>query len=82
MFKSLVKFCLSEPYRNKVRELDEYIARLKQQITDADSKTQQVEKESVAYREQQNTKPEVRLQSEINLLTLEKVGAIPSSELH
>ena len=44
------------------------------QITEAENKTQLVEKEYASYKEQQNTKPEVRLQSEINLLTLEKVS--------
>ncbi|MFT7797369.1 centrosomal protein of 120 kDa isoform X1, partial [Arapaima gigas] len=59
--------------RSKVRLLEEERSRLQQQIRDAESKYKQLEKEFQLYREQQNTKPEVRLQSEINLLSLEKV---------
>ncbi|XP_018613755.2 centrosomal protein of 120 kDa isoform X1 [Scleropages formosus] len=59
--------------RSKVRLLEEERSRLQQQIREADTKYKQLEKEFQLYREQQNTKPEVRLQSEINLLSLEKV---------
>lgn len=45
------------------------------QITDGEARYKQLEKEFQVYREQQNIRPEVRLQSEINLLTLEKVKA-------
>uniref|UniRef100_A0A3Q2Q1Y4 Centrosomal protein 120 n=1 Tax=Fundulus heteroclitus TaxID=8078 RepID=A0A3Q2Q1Y4_FUNHE len=43
------------------------------QIADGESRYKQLEKEFQLYREQQNVRPEFRLQSEINLLTLEKV---------
>lgn len=43
------------------------------QITDGEARYKQLEKEFQAYREQQSIRPEVRLQSEINLLTLQKV---------
>ena len=46
------------------------------QLLDAEKKYKNLEKEFAIYKEQQNTKPEVRLQSEINLLTLEKVDGI------
>lgn len=46
------------------------------QITDGEARYKQLEKEFQVYREQQNIRPEVRLQSEINLLTLEKVKAL------
>lgn len=46
---------------------------LSRQIQEAEKKYKQLEKEFHQYREQQNVRPEVRLQSEINLLTLEKV---------
>nr|XP_046241768.1 centrosomal protein of 120 kDa [Scatophagus argus] len=59
--------------RDKVRLLEEERARLLQQIADGDSRYKQLEKEFQLYREQQNIRPEFRLQSEINLLTLEKV---------
>uniref|UniRef100_A0A7N8Y6S7 Centrosomal protein 120 n=1 Tax=Mastacembelus armatus TaxID=205130 RepID=A0A7N8Y6S7_9TELE len=59
--------------RDKVRLMEEERARLLQQIADGESRYKQLEKEFQLYREQQNVRPEFRLQSEINLLTLEKV---------
>ncbi|XP_076127282.1 centrosomal protein of 120 kDa isoform X1 [Alosa pseudoharengus] len=59
--------------RAKVRQLEEENTRLQQQLLDADSKYKLLEKEFQLFREQQHTRPEVRLQSEINLLRLEKV---------
>ena len=44
------------------------------QLNEAEMKYHKLEKDFAIYKEQQNTKPEVRLQAEINLLTLEKVG--------
>lgn len=46
------------------------------QIADAEARYKQLEKEFQLYREQQNVRPEFRLQSEVNLLTLEKVSFI------
>lgn len=43
------------------------------QIADGESRYKQLEREFQLYREQQNVRPEFRLQSDINLLTLEKV---------
>ncbi|KAL3062360.1 hypothetical protein OYC64_002214 [Pagothenia borchgrevinki] len=59
--------------RDKVRLMEEDRARLLQQIADGESRYKQLEKEFQVYREQQNIRPEFRLQSEINLLSLEKV---------
>ncbi|XP_036383260.1 centrosomal protein of 120 kDa [Megalops cyprinoides] len=59
--------------RSKVRQLEEERARQQQQVLEAENKYKQLEKEFQQFREQQNTRPEIRLQSEINLLTLEKV---------
>ncbi|KAM4577146.1 centrosomal protein of 120 kDa isoform 1-T1 [Odontesthes bonariensis] len=59
--------------RDKVRLMEEERARLLQQIADGESRYKQLEKEFQLYREQQSVRPEFRLQSEINLLTLEKV---------
>ncbi|XP_056136157.1 centrosomal protein of 120 kDa [Lampris incognitus] len=59
--------------RDKVRLMEEERARLLQQIADGESRYKQLEKEFSLYREQQNVRPEIRLQSEINLLSLEKV---------
>ncbi|XP_039659237.1 centrosomal protein of 120 kDa [Perca fluviatilis] len=59
--------------RDKVRLMEEERARLLQQIADGEFRYKQLEKEFQLYREQQNIRPEFRLQSEVNLLTLEKV---------
>lgn len=60
--------------RAKTRELEEYIARVKSQLSEQEAKTREVSAEFTKYKEQQNLRPEVRLQAEINLLTLEKVS--------
>ncbi|KAF4110425.1 centrosomal protein of 120 kDa [Onychostoma macrolepis] len=59
--------------RSKVRQIEDLLAQQRQQIQEAENKYKQLEKEFQQYRDQQNVRPEVRLQSEINLLTLEKV---------
>ncbi|XP_071396643.1 centrosomal protein of 120 kDa-like, partial [Centroberyx affinis] len=59
--------------RDKARLMEEERARLLQQIADGESRYKQLEKEFQLFREQQNVRPEIRLQSEINLLSLEKV---------
>ncbi|XP_054629515.1 centrosomal protein of 120 kDa isoform X4 [Dunckerocampus dactyliophorus] len=59
--------------RDKVRLMEEEHTRLLKQLSDAESRYKQVEKDFHVYKEQQNVRPEVRLQSEINILTLEKV---------
>uniref|UniRef100_S4RQK6 Centrosomal protein 120 n=1 Tax=Petromyzon marinus TaxID=7757 RepID=S4RQK6_PETMA len=46
---------------------------LTQQLREAEQRHKALEREFQQYHEQQNVKPEVRLQSEINLLNLEKV---------
>uniref|UniRef100_A0A3B3ZG62 C2 domain-containing protein n=1 Tax=Periophthalmus magnuspinnatus TaxID=409849 RepID=A0A3B3ZG62_9GOBI len=74
--------------RDKSRLLQEERERLLQQISDAEAKYKSLEKEFLLYREQQNMRPEFRLQSEINLLMLEKVElerkleSITKSKLH
>uniref|UniRef100_H3CFR0 Centrosomal protein 120 n=1 Tax=Tetraodon nigroviridis TaxID=99883 RepID=H3CFR0_TETNG len=59
--------------RERVQLMEEERTRLLQQIADGKSRHKQLEKEFQQYREQQNIKPEFRLQSEVNVLTLEKV---------
>ncbi|XP_012583500.1 PREDICTED: centrosomal protein of 120 kDa [Condylura cristata] len=59
--------------RLKMKQLEEDKHRLQQQLHDAESKYKILEKEFHQFKDQQNNKPEIRLQSEINLLTLEKV---------
>ncbi|KAK3540585.1 hypothetical protein QTP70_034343 [Hemibagrus guttatus] len=58
--------------RSKVRQLEEDLVRHQQQVIDAEKKYKLLEKEFQRYRDQQNTRPEIHLQSEINLLRLEK----------
>lgn len=59
--------------RLKLKQLEEDKQRLQQQLNDAGNKYKTLEKEFQQFKDQQNNKPEIRLQSEINLLTLEKV---------
>ncbi|XP_053480963.1 centrosomal protein of 120 kDa isoform X4 [Ictalurus furcatus] len=58
--------------RSKVRQLEEDLVKHQQQVIDAEKKYKLLEKEFQHYRDQQNTRPEIHLQSEINLLRLEK----------
>ncbi|XP_040271889.1 centrosomal protein of 120 kDa isoform X2 [Bufo bufo] len=59
--------------RLKVKQLEEDKLRLQQQLQEAEHKFKLLDKEFQQYKEQQSSKPEIRLQSEINLLALEKV---------
>uniref|UniRef100_A0A8C4N8D2 Centrosomal protein 120 n=1 Tax=Eptatretus burgeri TaxID=7764 RepID=A0A8C4N8D2_EPTBU len=54
-------------------QLEEAKVHLQKQLHEAEQRTRMVEKDFQHYREQQSNKPEARLQSDINLLTLEKV---------
>ncbi|KAL6458779.1 hypothetical protein MHYP_G00322510 [Metynnis hypsauchen] len=58
--------------RLKVRQLEEDLTRQQQQLSEAEKKYKLLEKDFQQYRDQQNTRPEIRLQSEINMLRLEK----------
>ncbi|XP_006167535.1 centrosomal protein of 120 kDa isoform X2 [Tupaia chinensis] len=59
--------------RLKIKQIEEDKHRLQQQLSDAENKYKILEKEFQQFKDQQSSKPEIRLQSEINLLTLEKV---------
>lgn len=59
--------------RSKIKQMEEDKLRLQQQLYEAENKHKILEKEFQQYKEQQSSKPEIQLQSEINLLTLEKV---------
>ncbi|NXH60995.1 CE120 protein, partial [Rhabdornis inornatus] len=59
--------------KSKIKQLEEDKLRLHQQFYEAENKCKTLEKEFQQYKEQQSSKPEIQLQSEINLLTLEKV---------
>lgn len=62
-----------ELQRAKVTQLEDQLTRQRQQTQEAESKHRHLEKEFQQFRDQQSVRPEARLQSEINLLTLEKV---------
>nr|XP_033784896.1 centrosomal protein of 120 kDa [Geotrypetes seraphini] len=62
-----------EMERSKIKQLEEYKLHLQQQLNDAEQRFKLLEKEFQQHKEQQSSKPEIQLQSEINLLTLEKV---------
>ncbi|XP_062942881.1 centrosomal protein of 120 kDa isoform X3 [Cynocephalus volans] len=59
--------------RLKIKQLEEDKHRLQKQLNDGENKYKILEKEFQQFKDQQSNKPEIRLQSEINLLTLEKV---------
>ncbi|XP_017374929.1 centrosomal protein of 120 kDa isoform X2 [Cebus imitator] len=59
--------------RLKIKQLEEDKHRLQQQLNDAENKYKILEKEFQQFKDQQSNKPEICLQSEINLLNLEKV---------
>ncbi|NWZ31193.1 CE120 protein, partial [Asarcornis scutulata] len=59
--------------RSKIKQMEEDKLRLQQQLYEAENKHKILEKEFQQYKEQQSSKPEIQLQSEINLLTVEKV---------
>ncbi|KAL3867406.1 hypothetical protein ACJMK2_044608 [Sinanodonta woodiana] len=74
--------------RNKAKELENIIARYKEELNEAEKKYHKLERDFMVFKEDKNSKPEVRLQSEINLLTLEKVelerklDAVTKSKIH
>ncbi|XP_010157510.1 PREDICTED: centrosomal protein of 120 kDa [Eurypyga helias] len=59
--------------RSKIKQVEQDKLRLQQQLYEAENKHKMLEKEFQQYKEQQSNKPETQLQSEITLLTLEKV---------
>lgn len=74
--------------RIKVSEMEGLILKYKQELIDAEKKYASLEKEISLFKEQQSSKPEVRLHSEINMLTLEKVelerklDSVTKSKIH
>jgi centrosomal protein CEP120 len=50
--------------------------RLKKQVHECEKKYSDKEAEFLRYKEKENTRPEIRLQSELNILSLEKVNII------
>uniref|UniRef100_A0A8C6SJJ0 Centrosomal protein 120 n=1 Tax=Neogobius melanostomus TaxID=47308 RepID=A0A8C6SJJ0_9GOBI len=74
--KELEYSALEEQLQKTLSDLEKREKRLAEaelQVCDGDARYKALEKEFMIYREQQNLRPEFRLQSDINLLTLEKV---------
>ncbi|XP_029658180.1 centrosomal protein of 120 kDa-like isoform X2 [Octopus sinensis] len=59
--------------RVKTSEYEGLVSKYKQELLDAEKRYTALSKEFSIFKEQENSKPEVRLQSEINILTVEKV---------
>merc|ERR1719193_388807 len=74
--------------KKNVRNLDEQIGKLMNELTLAQSKLNEKEKEFEAFKLLQKTQPEVKLQQQLHILTLEKhelekkVEAATKSKLH
>uniref|UniRef100_A0A2D4MFB3 Uncharacterized protein n=2 Tax=Micrurus spixii TaxID=129469 RepID=A0A2D4MFB3_9SAUR len=58
--------------RARIRQFEEDKIRAQEQLYEAENKHKALEKEFQQYKEQQSNRPEIRLQSEIGILTLEK----------
>ncbi|XP_059160002.1 centrosomal protein of 120 kDa-like [Physella acuta] len=77
-----------ELQKMKLKEIEEICSRYKQELNESEKKYRALEKEFSLYKEQQTKTPEVRLQSEINLLNMEKLelerklDAASKSKLH
>ncbi|KAK3743125.1 hypothetical protein RRG08_063983 [Elysia crispata] len=62
-----------ELQKMKSKEFEEMIERYKKEVADGLKKYRALENEFATYKEQQMKTPEVRLQSELNLLNMEKI---------
>uniref|UniRef100_A0A8C6V8G4 Centrosomal protein of 120 kDa n=1 Tax=Naja naja TaxID=35670 RepID=A0A8C6V8G4_NAJNA len=58
--------------RARIRQFEEDKIHAQEQLYEAENKYKALEKEFQQYKEQQSNRPEIRLQSEIGILTLEK----------
>ena len=59
--------------RNRNHALDDEITRLKRSLAEWEKRFRDKEQEFFGYKEKQRSAPEVKLQADINMLTLEKV---------
>ena len=59
--------------RSKVRLLEEEKQHLSKLLSQSQTQLQEKDREFQSFRDQLNNKPEIRLQSDLSLLTLEKV---------
>ncbi|KAK7009202.1 centrosomal protein of 120 kDa [Biomphalaria glabrata] len=62
-----------ELQKMKIKEMEEIMNRYKSELNESEKRYRALEKDFSLYKEQQTKTPEVRLQSEINLLTMEKI---------
>lgn len=60
--------------RSKNQALDDEIIRLKRSATEWEKRYRDKEQEYFSFKEKQRQTPEVKLQADMNLLTLEKVN--------
>ena len=67
------KIKLLKILRSKCESLEEEISRQKRQILELERKFSDKEAEFARYKEKENSRPEIRLQSELNMLNLEKI---------
>ncbi|CAL1540527.1 unnamed protein product [Lymnaea stagnalis] len=62
-----------ELQKMKLKEVEEITNRYKQDLNESDKRYRALEREFSLYKEQQTKTPEVRLQSELNLMNMEKI---------
>ena len=60
-------------FRSKIDNLEEEISKYRRQILELEKRCADKETEFVRYKEREQNRPEIKLQSEINMLKLEKV---------
>jgi centrosomal protein CEP120 len=70
---SPVKVIIKFIDRNRNQAFDEEIIRLKRSQAEWEKRYRDKEQEFFTYKDKQRSAPEVKLQSDINMLTLEKV---------
>ena len=70
--------CKLRVSRSRVRDQEEMVAKLKRQLAEAEAKIQQQARDFEAYKSKLHTKPEMQLQADVNVLTLEKVSCVCS----
>jgi centrosomal protein CEP120 len=61
-------------FRSKNQALEDEIIRLKRSVAEWEKRYRDKEQEYFSFKEKQRSTPEVKLQADINMLTLEKVN--------
>ncbi|RNA18235.1 hypothetical protein BpHYR1_023451, partial [Brachionus plicatilis] len=59
--------------KSKIESLEDEIDRLKKKVYESEKRCSEKESEFLRFKEKENNRPEIRLQSEINVLNLEKI---------